>query len=148
MTIFVVSETKRRVSIQLQKYKKEPLPLVIGSLKRNLVNINPCVFYINAIFGLRNTFLSNTRTLVEEQLNLHAFPTHLLLILKHLIKFRLGTSQPQPPKQYTKESNCKHFLKVKVHNKGIETINLSRIFFSRRVKDTIPGFFLLFFLRA
>ena len=52
--------------------------------------------YISAVFGLRNTFLRDTRTLVEEQLHLHTFPTHLLLILKDLIKFRLGTSQLQP----------------------------------------------------
>ena len=91
--------------------------------------------YIRAILGLRNTSLRDTRTLVEEQLHLHAFPTHLLLMLKDLIKFRLGTSQPQPPKQHTKENNHKHFLKVKFHNKGIEMINLSGILRSRQVKS-------------
>ena len=85
--------------------------------------------------------LRDTRILVEEQLHLHTFPTHFLLILKDLIKFRLGTSQPQPPKQHTKENNHKHFLKVKFHNKGVEMINLSGILHSRRVKDTIPVLF-------
>ena len=97
--------------------------------------------YISEIFGLRNTYLRDTRTLVEEELHLRTFPSHLLLILKDLIKFRLGTSQPQPPKQHIKENNRKHFLKVKFHNKGIEMINLSGILRSRRVKDTIPVFF-------
>ena len=101
--------------------------------------------YISAVFGLRNTFLRDTRKLVEEQLHLHTFPTHLLLILKDLIKFRLGTSQPQPQpqplKQHTKENNRKHFLKVKFHNKGIEMINLNGILHSRRVKAIIPVFF-------
>ena len=60
--------------------------------------------YSDEILGLRNTFLRGTRTLVEEQLHLHGFPTHLLLILKDLINFQLGTSQLQPPEQHTKES--------------------------------------------
>ena len=97
--------------------------------------------YISKIFGLGNTYLRDTRTLIEEELHLHTFPSHLLLIMKDLIKFRLGTSQPQPPKQHTKENNRKHFLKVKFHNKGIEMINLSGTLRSRRVKDTIPVFF-------
>ena len=113
-------------------------------LKNKLGNYKSMCFlhkYISAIFGLKNTTLRDTRTLVEEKLHLHTFPTHLLLILKDLIKFRLGTSQPQPSKQHTKENNCKHFLKVKFHNKGIEMINLSGILRSRQVKSTIPVFF-------
>ena len=113
-------------------------------LKNKLGNYKSMCFlhkYISEIFGLRNTYLRDTRTLVEEELHLHTFPSHLLLILKDLIKFRLGTSQPQPPKQHIKENNRKHFLKVKFHSKGIEMINLSGILRSRRVKDTIPVFF-------
>ena len=112
-------------------------------LKNKLSNYKSMCFlhkYISAIFGLKNTTLRDTRTLVEEQLHLHTFPTHLLLILKDLIKFRLGTSQPQPSKQHTKENNHKHFLKVKFHNIGIEMINLSGILRSRQVKSTIPVF--------
>ena len=115
-------------------------------LKNKLGNYKSMCFlhkYISTVFGLRNTFLRDTRKLVEEQLHLHTFPTHLLLILKDLIKFRLGTSQPQPQplKQHTKENNRKHFLKVKFHNKGIEMINLNGILHSRWVKATIPVFF-------
>ena len=113
-------------------------------LKNKLGNYKSMCFlhkYISAIFGLKNTTLRDTRTLVEEQLHLHTFPTHLLLILKDLIKFRLGTSQPQLSKQHIKENNRKHFLKVKFHNKGIEMINLSGILRSRQVKSTIPVFF-------
>ena len=51
-----------------------------------------------------------------------------------------ATSQPQPPEQHTKESNCRHFLKVNLHNK---MINLSGILRSRHGKDTVPV--LLFF---
>ena len=112
-------------------------------LKNKLGNYRSMCFlhkHISEIFGLRNTYLRDTRTLVQEELHLHTFPSHLLLILKDFIKFRLGTSQPQPPKQHTKENNRKHFLKVKFHNKGIEMINLSRILRSRRVKDTIPDY--------
>ena len=113
-------------------------------LKNKLGNYKSMCFlhkYTSEIFGLRNIYLTDTRTLVEEELHLHTFPSHLLLILKDLIKFRLGTSQPQPPKQHTKENNHKHFLKVKFHNKGIEMINLSGILRYRWVKDTIPVFF-------
>ena len=134
---------KRKSKRPSRKNTKKPTNLR-DWLKNKLGNYKSMCFlhkYISEIFGLRNTYLRDTRTLVEEELHLHTFPSHLLLILKDLIKFRLGTSQPQPPKQHTKENNRKHFLKVKFHNKGIEMINLSGILRSRRVKDTIPVFF-------
>ena len=110
---------------------------------QNITDHKEAIYNNTDTYGLRNTFLRDTRTLVEEQLHLHTFPTHLLLILKDLIKFRLGISQPQPQplKQHTKENSHKHFLKVKFHNKGIEMINLNGILRSRRVKATIPVFF-------
>ena len=58
--------------IQLQEYHKTLLTLVIG-MKTNLVITNPCVSYINTLVQ----YLGDTRALVEEQLHLHASPTHL-----------------------------------------------------------------------
>ena len=53
-------------------------------LKNKLGNYKSMCFLHKCISRLKNTTLRVTGTLVEEQLHLHIFPTHLLLILKDL----------------------------------------------------------------
>ena len=96
--------------------------------------------YVSAILSFKTIDIKQIRTLVEEFLHLNAFPIHLLLILKDLVRFRLGDVDTCEEVPSSKSSN-RHFVKITFHNKGIEMINLSQILHSRRVTDTVPTFF-------
>ena len=96
--------------------------------------------YVSAILSFKATDIKQIKTLLEEFLHLNAFPIHLLLILKDVVRFRLGDVDTCEEVPSSKSSN-RHFVKITFHNKGIEMINLSQILHSRRVTDTLPTFF-------
>ena len=117
MTTFVVSGTSPSKAYSLEAFNK------LGSTNQNKVTIKPTnprdwvknipykpmCFLHKYIIGLGIPFLGMPGHLLS---HFNAFPIYLLMILKNLIEFRVGTSQP--PKQHTKESNRKPFFKSKM----------------------------------
>lgn len=97
--------------------------------------------YLSTIISFKTTDINQIRTLVEEFLLLHlnAFPLHLLLILKNVVRFRLGDLDTREKLPSSKNSS-RHFVKITFH-KGIEMIYLSQILHCKRVTDTVPTFF-------
>ena len=65
-------------------------------------------------------------------------PKHIPLIIKDLASFRLGL-HITVNKNKT-EDITKTFLKVPFHNKGIDMVNLSKIYIANLVNKSIPSF--------
>ena len=61
--------------------------------------------------------MKQIRTLVDEFLHLNAFPIHLLLTLKDIVRFRLGDFDTCEELRSSKNSN-RHSVKITFH-KGI-----------------------------
>ena len=67
-------------------------------------------------------------------------PTHILILVRDLMAFRLKMDVPTRAENGKRESTNKNYMNVMFHNKGMDMINLSRILNSKKVMMAVPKY--------
>ena len=76
---------------------------------------------------------------VEKLVLDEAITTHILMLVRDLMAFRLKINVATKTDNYKRESTNKNYMNVMFHNKGMDMINLLRILNSKKVMAAVPN---------